>query len=154
MDDIFFSGTFSGESLSIAAALATLEKLEATDAPAVLARLGKKISSNMSSLLLELGLNNVITMTESDWWPRMTISRHERASQLEVTSLLRQEFLAHGLLLTGGFNLSMVHSDASMFEETMRAIRSSLDIFNDHLSTVNPVANLRGKQIQPVFQVR
>ncbi len=154
MDDIFFSGTFGGETLSLAAALATIEKLEAIDAPSVFRQLGNRISTNMSSLLMELELDKVVNMAGVDWWPRLIVNEHERASQLEVTSLLRQEFLAHGLLLTGGFNLSLAHNDEIIFQTTMNAIRMSLQKLKEYLSSAKPVINLRGKLIQPVFQVR
>lgn len=154
MDDIFFSGTFGGETLSIAAALATLNKLEALNAPAIFEKTGNQVISQVTALIQKTGLTEVIKMAGVSWWPRLEIKKHERASQLEVVSLLRQEFIANGLLAGGGFNLSLAHADEKIVSEMSSGVEKALQALSDHLSSSNPASRLRGEMVQPVFQVR
>jgi glutamate-1-semialdehyde 2,1-aminomutase len=154
MDEIFFSGTFGGETLSIAAALATINKLEETDAAAVFRRLGSKILSELSSIIVELELEEVIEPCGVDWWPRFVVHKYGATNQLEITSLLRQELIEHGLLMGGGFNLSLAHQDETVFAESMDSVRSAMQRLKEYLSSSDPVSHLRGQLIKPVFQVR
>ena len=55
--DVFFFSTFGGETLSLAAALVTLDVMEAHDAPAFLALQGAKLQNGYNQLADDLGLD-------------------------------------------------------------------------------------------------
>jgi len=154
MSDIFFSGTFGGETLSIAASLATLNKLENIEAPTTFIQVGNRIEIEINKIINELKLSDVFSMEGVDWWPRLVIKDHEYANQLEITTLLRQELIAHGVLFGGGYNISVSHNSDKVIKETVGAMRNALQLLQGYLSVQNPMKYLRGKMIQPVFQVR
>ncbi|MBT6470753.1 MAG: hypothetical protein HOK52_05790 [Candidatus Marinimicrobia bacterium] len=88
------------------------------------------------------------------WWPRIVVGVYGKNSQIETTTLLRQELIEHGIFTGGSFNLSIAHSDKGIIAETLLGIRQSFEKFSTYLKTANTMSNLRGELIKPVFQVR
>ena len=154
MDDIFFSGTFGGETLSLAAALATITKLEKTNAPEVFKRTGRAMRDEVQSIITDFELDDIVSVVGVDWWPRIVVEAYGKNSQIEMTTLLRQELIEQGIFMGGSFNLSIAHNDETVIAETFQGIHKSFEKFSTYLKTDNPISNLRGKLIQPVFQVR
>jgi len=154
MDDIFFSGTFGGETLSLAAALATITKLEKINAPEVFKHTGRTIRNAVQSIITDFELDDVLSVRGVDWWPRIIVEAYEKNSQIEMTTLLRQELIEYGIFMGGGFNLSIAHNDENVIAETLLGIQQSFEKFSTYLESDNPMSNLRGELIKPVFQVR
>ena len=154
MDDIFFSGTFGGETLSLAAALATITKLEKINAPKVFERTGRTIRNAVQSIITDFEVDDIVSVAGVDWWPRIEVSEYRNISQIGVNTLLRQELIQSGVFIGGGFNLSIAHNDESVIVETLSSIRQSFEKFSTYLKHDNPLSNLQGDLIKPVFQVR
>jgi glutamate-1-semialdehyde 2,1-aminomutase len=154
MDDIFFSGTFGGETLSLAAALATITKLEKINAPEVFERIGRNIRDAVQSIITDFELDDIVSVAGVDWWPRIVVDAYGKNSQIEMNTLLRQELIEHGIFMGGGFNLSIAHNDDNIISETLIGIHQALERFSTYLKTDNPMSNLRGELIKPVFKVR
>jgi glutamate-1-semialdehyde 2,1-aminomutase len=154
MDDIFFSGTFGGETLSLAAALATITKLEKINAPEVFERTGRTIRDAVQSIITDFELDDIVSVAGVDWWPRIVVEAYGKNSQIEMNTLLRQELIEHGIFMGGGFNLSIAHNDDNIISETLIGIHQALERFSTYLKTDNPMSNLRGELIKPVFKVR
>jgi glutamate-1-semialdehyde aminotransferase len=153
MDDIFFSSTFGGEALSLAASIATIKKLEKLNAPSVFKSTGEDIYINVQKLINQTGLNEVVNITGVDWWPRFEINSFKGTTNNEISTLLRQELIENGIFIGGGFNMSLSH-DSDVMTETYSAIRRAFESLAEYLNMPNPTINLRGKLIKPVFQVR
>jgi len=154
MNDIFFSGTFGGETLSLAAAIATINKLESINAPEVFNRIGKTISNTVQNIITDCELDEVISVTGANWWPRIAVKAHGSTSQIVVNTLLRQEMIEQGIFMGSTFNISIAHDDENIMKETIFGIRKSFESLSEHLKINNPVSKLRGELIKPVFQVR
>lgn len=153
MEDIFFSGTFGGETLSLAAAAATIDKLQAVDGVARLRALGGRLSDVATAAIAGAGLDGVLSITGMDWWPRLSIDAPPVDPWLLV-SLMRQEFVARGLLLGASFNLCLAHDDPAVERDTSAAFASALAAVRDHLDAPDPAGRLRGARVQPTFAVR
>ena len=153
IEDIFFSTTFGGEVLSIAAALATIDKLQREDVIARLWRRGEKLRDGATATLRQRGLGEFVSFAGEGWWPRIKIGKAPVAQNLLI-SLLRQEFNANGLLLGASFNLSLAHDNDAVMQETISAIDTAAGAVRDALDSPDPAARLRGKAVQPTFAVR
>ena len=154
MDNIFFSGTFGGETLSLTAALATITKLEKINAPEVFKRIGKNMHNEVQNIITDFELDDIVSMTGVDWWPRFSVDAYGDNSQIEMTTLLRQELIKQGIFIGGGFNLSIAHDDDDIISDTLYGVRQSFEKFSTYLKAGNPMSNLQGELIKPVFQVR
>ena len=153
MDKIFFSGTFGGEALSLAAAIATIDKLERENAITRVRARGRRLIEKVNVALDEHGLSGVLAASGADWWPRWKIKDTSIGANL-LQSLLRQEAAANGLLMLGTFNLCLAHDDDAIEAETLAALRNSFATLRVALSDRDPASYLRGEMIQPAFSVR
>lgn len=154
MEDIFFSGTFGGEALSLAAALATLDKLERIDATSRFAHISSRLRIGVRAALSACGLESYIQITDSTWWPVVSVKKHEKASEAILTSLLRQELAEAGILFASSLNLSIAHDDESVIEQAIGGWMRAAESLAEALASPSPAERLRGKPIQAIFQVR
>ena len=153
MDDIFFSGTFGGEALSLAAALATIDKLEREGAVQRIRARGRRIMDGVNAIIDRHKLSDVVKVGGADWWPRWKIGNCPVPANL-FNSLLRQELSENGLLLLATFNLSLAHDDDAIEGETMAALDKSFGAVKTALNSSDPASFLRGSMIAPAFAVR
>ncbi len=151
MEKIFYSGTFGGEALSLAAAIATLDKLEAEGAVDRIWKLGARLASGISAVCATLG--DEYRVVGPDWWPRVVPSGN-RLDPVMANSLLRQELIQHGLLMGAGVNLCLAHDMPEVIDQTLEAWARVGDVVGQALQRDDPSTALRGTPIQPVFQVR
>ncbi len=153
MEDIFFSGTFGGEALSIAAAIATIDKLKKENAVRRLWARGEALMSASNALFERHGFGGILSFAGQGWWPRL-VTNDPPVDPVLMTSLLRQEFVAEGLLLASSYNLCLAHDTEAVMQETLDALGKALASVRSHLDSTDPAACLRGEQVQPTFSVR
>lgn len=153
MEDIFFSTTFGGESLSLSAAIATIDKLEREAVPDRLRALGARLKAMVGKALSEQGLGAVFAIGGPDWWPRL-LPMGAADAQIVQISLLRQELAARGLLVASSFNLCLAHGSETVMQETEMAFADAASAVRAAIDSNDPAACLRGRPIQPTFAVR
>lgn len=153
MEKIFFSGTFGGEALSLAAAIATVDKLDQTDTPAHVWSTGRRLKDGVEISLRRHGLGGDYQVVGADWWPAVLTRPDCRGGDITATSLLRQELAAGGILFSTTFNIALAH-DENIVGETLEAWDGAAERIADALSAKAPASRLRGQPIQPTFSVR
>lgn len=153
MEEIFFSFTFGGETLSLAAALATMRKIQEQPVIETLRRQGEKIMATLKNLIDAHGLNQVFSVAGLPVWSFLLIQDTDRYSQWQIKSLLLQEMFARNVLMIGTHNMSYAHTDADVskllaaYAEILPIIRDALD--GEHLERL-----LRCRPLEPLFRVR
>lgn len=153
MEEIFFSATFGGETLSLAAAIATIDKLERDNVPERLGARGAKLMEGINLELADKGLGDVLAFGGESWWPRLALSNPPVEAGV-LNSLLRQEFVANGLLIGASLNLCLAHDDDGVTAETVAGVGRAAAVVRAALDSADPAAYLRGDKIQPTFAVR
>lgn len=153
MEDIFYSGTFGGEALSLAAALATVKKLKKENAVFRMRNVGHKLAAAALKVIKTHQLETNFAVRGDDWRPYI-IALEGGESGITATSLLRQETIAHGLLLPSGFNLCLRHDDPTILGEALSALEGVGEALSVAYRSPNPRAWLRGEPVRPTFQVR
>jgi len=103
MPEIAYSGTFFGETLSIAAAIATIEKLERERVPVWLLSLGISVYANVTALIQKARLTEYISL-----YGPMELNRI-RFKNNGVQSLFIQEMAKNGVLIIGSHNTCYAH---------------------------------------------
>ena len=152
MEEIFFSATFGGETVSLAAARATLDKLERDDVPARLAALGGKLTAALRAQIEAAGLDDVFCVTGHPSWSFLNIAA-QRNTQSEIKTLFLQELFARGILTLGSHNLSAAHTE-SHIDRLLAVYDEVLPIVAGH-ARAGTVGNvLRAKPLLPLFSVR
>jgi len=153
MEEIFFSSTFGGETLSLSAAIANINKIERLNVVDKNKSYGKKLIKELNKILLNLGLLKTLTISEINWWPQIKVITDSKNEELYI-SLLRQEFLRNGLFIAGTFNLCYAHTKEGILENTKKKFYDSVLAWKEYIYSNNTEKYLKGELIQATFKVR
>ena len=153
LDEVFVSGTFSGEILSIVACLKTLKILERDNIINNLSCLGNNLKRGFNHILEKNNLLNQVAFEGSDWWPRLNV-KETKIDKLLFSTLLRQEFLSNGLFIGASLNLCQSHNENKIKKKTTRLFEKSIRSFKFKVEDKNPKKHLKGKKIESIFKIR
>lgn len=113
-DNIFYSGTMFGETLSIAASIATINKLEREKVPIHLRRIGAEIFVEVDRLIAKHDLDRAIKLTGQH--PRMMIECMDTcgATANQIKTLFMQQMIQNGVLVINSHNVSFSMGQAEI----------------------------------------
>lgn len=149
LNNVFFSLTFGGETLSLAASLATIEEIREKRVIEHIWKQGNKLKDGYNKLAIDAGLDKYTKCV--GWGPRSIIQFVGKDGQdwLELKSLFQQEVITRGILWIYHM-LSYSHSDgdiqrtlevyAEAMEVLKRGVREGVDKY------------LAGNKLQPAFR--
>jgi glutamate-1-semialdehyde 2,1-aminomutase len=106
MENIFFSGTFGGELLSLAAAKSVLKMHQEGDITGKLAKIGTNIQTGVEKCIEAANLNQVLRLEGHPTWKFL---KWDSINGLEVNvikTFFMQEMLSRGVLILGTHNVS------------------------------------------------
>lgn len=151
-DVMFLSSTHAGETLSLAAAQATLDTIRAEPVVDDLWRLGSRLMVGLEDAIRIHGLQDWVSVKGLP--PRLIVQVREPVDDglLRAKSLLQQELLGCGMLFNGNnfINYAMTEDDIDM---AIRAYAESFGVLADALPD-GLDARLEGEPIRPVFWTR
>ncbi|MBT3910331.1 MAG: aminotransferase class III-fold pyridoxal phosphate-dependent enzyme [Rhodospirillaceae bacterium] len=153
MEEIFFSGTFSGETLSIAASLAVIEKMKREPVIQTLWEKGGALAKKAEGLIKEHGLEDTISFVGAAPWKLLSFQNHNAANAKLIRSVFIQEMLRQGVLLTASHNISYAHNDENI-ATALAAYNHVLPLIHRGLEAGTLENQLAGPVIEPVFAVR
>jgi glutamate-1-semialdehyde 2,1-aminomutase len=153
MEEVFFSFTFGGEALSLAAALATMKKLEREPVTETIYRQGKKILETLDSLISKADAADFLSVTGNPSWSFLLIKDTLHYSQWQIKTLFLQEMFARGILTIGSHNVSYSHSDTDL-EQLFAAYGEVIPMLVDAVRHGKLESTLRCEPLQPLFKVR
>ncbi len=147
--DVFFYTTFGGETLSLAAAKATIEEMKAHNVPAYLHARGRQLKEGLRAIITEMEMP-YIGCSGLDY--RTIVSFDASAGNpLALKSLLQQELIKRGILWSGFHTISFSHSKADI-DYTLEAYAHALRVLREAVDARTVEAALRGAPVEPVFR--
>jgi len=153
MEEIFFSFTFGGDTMSLAAAKATLLKLKAYPVVQTLAERGKAIVEGTQRIVREAMLEDVFAVSGHPTWSFLNIRDGRGHSAFEIKTLLIQELHQAGILCLGSHNVSYAHRREDI-QALLTAYDRILPFIGQTLSDKSLPGQLRCKPLVPLFKVR
>jgi len=112
LEDVFVSGTHGGETLSLAAARATLDALVAEPVHERLWRLGERLQAGVAEAIERHGLGEWVACSGAAPWTIVTVSEPAaERERLPAKSLLQQELIKRGVLFNGSNFISWAHTE-------------------------------------------
>ena len=151
--DIFYSFTNGGETLSLAAAIATIKEIKRRKVIPYLWRLGDFLQTETNRLLAKHGLTELIKIGGKPCWQVFTFQSSGEYSDLEIKTYVQQELLQAGFLWFGQHNMSFSHTRSQMgrlvatYDRVFGQLKTLVD-------THRLKAELRGGLITNIFKVR
>lgn len=150
LDEVFYSFTFGGETLSLASALATLTKLERDNIPAHIITMGRKLFADVAKLLEKHKLQDTISVEGHYSW--LLLNFHETTLPVwRMKTFFLEECFKNGIMTIGSFFINNAHS-----EQDITQLLNVLDGIFSKLANSMQKQELvvAGKELKPLFVVR
>ena len=129
-DNIFYSGTFFGETLSLAASLATIKKMETEPVIQTLWDTGAAIRDGAKLLIKQHGLDDCIKLTGDAPLVRINFKNGDDFSSEDIKSLFIAEMAAAGVLVIASHNVCYAHG-RNEITLVMQAYKKALGVIAD-----------------------
>ena len=153
MSEIFFSSTFGGELLSLAAANEVLRMYQQEDIIGQLTAAGDLLNELTNEEIIKNNLHDVLSLSGHSTWKFLNWRDHETATALEIKTYFMQECFKEGILVLGTHNVTTKHTEkvikkiAKTYSEIFSKIASKLE--NNFLRD-----DLEVQPLVPLFKVR
>ncbi len=148
---VFISTTFGGDSISMAAALATIKKLEQPGFYEHITKIGTMIRNGIQECIDKYDLNNVLAVSGMPAHCGVSFEGHGSLSYLDIQSVYSQTMIQNGILVFAIYFLNSHHTEAeanAYLDATDKAcalIRQAIDA-----DSVDDI--LLGGKVDPVFK--
>lgn len=153
MENIFYSGTFGGEALSLAASITVIDKMKQGDVIPRLWKTGKDISDRVTDLIKRYGLQDCIGLMGADPWKILAFKDYQDVSQDIIKTRWLIEMLRGGVLVAGSHNVCYAHT-AEDINHVIKAYDRALARIAEDLKDGKIEERLEAPPILPVFKVR
>jgi glutamate-1-semialdehyde 2,1-aminomutase len=153
MEEIFFSGTFGGELLSLAAAKTVLETHLSSDVAGELNRIGKTLTNEVNLLISKFNLQDVLRLSGHPTWTFLNWSPTSKYTVDQIKTFFMQEIFKRGVLVLNTHNVTLAHSDsvihkiAAAYDGTLSALASAIK--NERLAEL-----LQAEPLKSLFKLR
>ena len=153
IEQVFFSGTFGGETLSLAAARAVLTKLRAEPVTQTLKARGQTIIGRVSRLIADLGLGEVLSITGHPSWSFLQFRDAGGVSKQLSKTLFLQENFKRGIYALGTHNMSYAHSESDV-DALLDCYREVFQLLKDGIARGTLDDLLQCAPLVPIFAPR
>lgn len=153
VEKIFFSGTFGGETLSLAAAKAVLTKLRCEPVLETLKVRGQKLLDGASRLISELSIPHLLSICGHPSWSFLIFKDSPSFTSWEIKTLFMQEMFKRGIFTIGAQTLSYAHSDADI-DALLACYQEVFGLIGDAVATSTVKDRLECEPLVPLFKVR
>lgn len=151
-EQIFFSFTFAGDAIGIAASLKTIEILERKNGYEYLFGLGKHLKSGFNALVEKHQLQEYFVMKGLPHHLIVEFKGEQDISLLHK-SYFQQECLRRGILFLGVHFCTLSHN-IDILNETLAVYDEVMGLFKQTVTAGDITQKLESETIKPVFRAR
>jgi glutamate-1-semialdehyde-2,1-aminomutase len=149
--EVYFSFTFGGDPLSLAATKATINVMKNRNVIAHVWEKGSMLRDGFNSLSKEYGLERQVTCTGFGPNTQATFQNPDESDSLLMKSLFQQECLKRGILFSGNHKVCFSHSTEDI-ERTLRVYRVAMAKLAEAMKSDNIKGQLEGAPVEPIFR--
>jgi len=153
MEQIFFSGTFGGELLSLAAAKVVLEKHLNEDISGQLNNIGGNLKECLEEIISENNLDNALQLSGHPSWTFLNWKPTSLYSTDVLKTFFMQEMFEKGVLVLNSHNVSIA-MDKRIIKMLLHKYELVLKTIKKNIEEETLLQNLRVQPIEPLFKVR
>jgi glutamate-1-semialdehyde 2,1-aminomutase len=153
MSEIFFSGTFGGEALSLAASIAVIDLMRRESVIGHIWKTGEKVAAAVRAMIEKHRLGDTVQLKGWAPWTLMAFSDTPGTRKEAARTLFIREMLAAGTLTVGSNNICYRHGDRDV-AAVLAAYERALEITAAERATGALESRLGHGVIEPIFQVR
>jgi glutamate-1-semialdehyde 2,1-aminomutase len=152
LDEVFFSLTYGGEALSLAAAQATLIKINTQPVLETMTRSGQRLQSGIEQRIARHGCDHIIGISGHPTWTFIGFRDVGGYTERQVQVLFMQEMLDRGFLTFGLQFVSYAHTEQEI-DLLLAAYDEILPLLMDAVDNRQMDRHLRCK-VEPAFKLR
>jgi glutamate-1-semialdehyde 2,1-aminomutase len=153
MEEVFFSFTMGGETLSLAAADAVLAKLVREPVCATMRLRGDRLTAGLEARIMRHGVGDFCKLSGDPTWSFLLIGDSGGSSSFEIKTLFLQEMFARGILALGSHNISYAHSESDI-DAILAVYDAVLPILRQAVDDRVVRQLLKAEPLRPLFKVR
>ena len=153
MEEIFFSGTFGGELLSLAAAKSVLNRHLDGSVTQKLSDIGKNLNNRINSVISSLGMEHILSLSGHETWKFLNWNATNDIDVATLKTFFMQEMFQKGILILNTHNVTLAHSNRDIYK-IENAYLEVLTNMKNSIEDGTLKSKLRVKPLQPLFKVR
>ncbi len=153
MEEIFFSGTFGGELLSLAAAKVVLEMHKKRNVSSQLVSIGEKLTTKVEEIIRDCHIENVLRLSGHPTWVFLNWTATDDYTVEELKTFFMQEMFQRGVLILNTHNISLAFSKKDL-KVVEFAYSATLQALSRAIEQGNLREKLLVKPLVPLFKVR
>ena len=153
VEDIFFSGTFGGETLSLAAASRIIDKYKKKQVTEHFFEVGTYLLEQLNKLIDNKGLGAIFWTSGHPSWSFLHIKEQEKYSTFEIKTFFLQEMFKRGILTLGSHNISFSHTK-EIVDQLLDVYAEVLPMVKENIKNQTLLENIQGDVLQSLFKVR
>ena len=153
MEDIFFSFTMGSETLSLAAAKATLKKINREPVIERIKENGNRIISGLKERIKQYEVQHIFSVSGHPAWSFLNIKDVLPYTNWEIRTYLFQEMFKRQILMLGAHNMSYAHTTQDI-NSLLYAYDEILPMIKQAVAEGSLLEKLKCKPLIPLFRVR
>lgn len=153
MENIFFSGTFGGELLSLAAANTVLSMHQHDEISPRLNQIGAELASKLEELISETGMSDLMELKGHPTWKFIVWKEGRGLKAPELKTFFMQEVFRRGLLVLSTHNVTLAHTER-IRKKIILIYENVLSIMSQNILSGELITKLEAKPLEPLFKVR
>ncbi len=153
MEEVFFSFTFGGELLSLAAAKASIQKLKSQPVTQTLQKNGQKVMDGVNHLIQKHGIGNFLHLSGHPSWSFLNFKDCGGYNLYQIKTLFSQELWARGVLVISTHNMSFAHDSADI-EKLLSAYDEIFPLIKRAIEEKTLEKQLLAKPLDNLFKIR
>ena len=152
MEEIFFSGTFGGELLSLAAAKHVLERHKNENVARELELIGGNLEVLTNRAIHQAGIGEMLSLSGHPTWTFLNWRATPEFSVEEIKTYFMQLIFERGLLLLGTHNVTLAHKQ-KVVEKIAEIYSEVFEIMKDKIEKGTLRSDLKVEPLKPLFKV-
>jgi glutamate-1-semialdehyde 2,1-aminomutase len=153
MEDIFYSGTFAGETVSLTATKVALDIIDREDVPSYLSEIGTYLIDSVKNLIAKYNVEHFVSIDGHPSWSFLMFKDIGTITSFHIKTYFMQEMFKRGILSFGTHNLSFSHSRIDI-DKLILAYDEFFDLLCNAIKNNSLLDSLNCKSLEPIFKVR
>lgn len=148
---VFISTTFGGDSVPMAASLATIKILEQPGFYEKLSKVGEIQRNGIVELINKYGLNHILSVSGMPAHAGVAFEGHGSLNYLDIQSVYSQTMIENGILVFAIYNLNGSHTEKEA-EQYLNATDQAFALIRKAVDSDSVDSILKGGKVDPVFK--
>lgn len=148
---VFISTTFGGDSIAMAASLATLKILEQPGFYEHIMKIGTMQRDGIAELIKKYDLGNVLSVSGMPAHAGVSFEGHGSLNYLDIQSVYSQTMIENGILVFAIYNLNRSHTEKEA-KAYLDATDKAFALIKQAVEKDSLEGILRGGKVDPVFK--